>query len=540
MFSKSVALRLVCLAFLLSISSASLGSAFFQAPQTYNAGGWDTESIAVADVNRDGKPDLLVANICLGQSCSIDSQGMVGVLLGNGDGTFQAAQRYGTGGYYAWSIFVADVNGDGRPDLLAANSCFSDCDTGGVGVLLGNGDGTFQPAQTYRSGGHDATSIFVADVNGDGRPDIVVANYCHTDEDCQEPPIGKATGNVGVLLGNGNGTFQSALNYDSGGSVGLSVAAADLNRDGKVDLIVTNRCVEDDCTRGALGLLLGNGDGTFQPSVTFGAGGSRFYSMALADVNGDGAIDILTGDYFTVRVSLGNGDGTFQPPVAYAHGGEEAQSVAVGDVNGDGKPDVLAASKCEVGYGCFQGVIGVLLGNGDGTFQKPMVFGSYGVDATSIALADVNGDSRLDLLVANLCARLSDCHNEGSAVVFLNKAPIRTPPVITLSASPKVLWPPNGRMLPVTISGTITDTGSGVNLTSAAYAVKDEYGEIQPTGAITVGSGGIYSFTVLLQASRLGTDLDGRRYTVTVRAKDNAGSGGSKTSAVTVPHDQGD
>jgi hypothetical protein len=93
-------------------------------------------------------------------------------------------------------------------------------------------------------------------------------------------------------------------------------------------------------------------------------------------------------------------------------------------------------------------------------------------------------------------------------------------------------------MVPVTILGTITDTDSGVNANSAAYAVKDEYGEIQPKGAITLGPGGTYSFNVLLQASRLGTDLDGRRYTVTVRAKDNAGNAASKSAAVIVPHDQ--
>jgi hypothetical protein len=113
-----------------------------------------------------------------------------------------------------------------------------------------------------------------------------------------------------------------------------------------------------------------------------------------------------------------------------------------------------------------------------------------------------------------------------------------TPPLIKVSVAPKQLWPPNGKMVPVTISGTITDTGSGVNASSAAYAVQDEYGEVQPTGAITLGPGGSYSFTVLLQASRLGIDLDGRRYTVTVSASDNAGNAGSESGAVIVPHDQ--
>jgi len=130
---------------------------------------------------------------------------------------------------------------------------------------------------------------------------------------------------------------------------------------------------------------------------------------------------------------------------------------------------------------------------------------------------------------------------KGGADAFVAKiASQTTPPVITLSVTPKVLWPPNGKMVPVSVSGTITDTGSGVNVNSAAYAVNDEYGEVQPQGAITLGLGGAYSFTILLQASRLGTDLDGRHYAVTVQAKDNAGNVGSKTSAVIVPHDQGD
>jgi hypothetical protein len=90
----------------------------------------------------------------------------------------------------------------------------------------------------------------------------------------------------------------------------------------------------------------------------------------------------------------------------------------------------------------------------------------------------------------------------------------------------------------VTISGTITDTGSGVNPSSTAYLVRDEYGEVQPRGAITLGKGGSYSFNVLLKAARFGTDVDGRRYTVIVRAKDNAGNTGSKTTVVIVPHDQ--
>ena len=132
--------------------------------------------MVVADVNGDGKPDLLVANQCADRGCT---NGTVGVLLGNGDGTFQTAVTYGSGGYGALSVAVADVNGDGKPDVVVANVCSNAyCETNGtVGVLLGNGDGTFQTAVTYGSGGY-AHSVAVADVNGDGKPDLLVANGC--------------------------------------------------------------------------------------------------------------------------------------------------------------------------------------------------------------------------------------------------------------------------------------------------------------------------------------------------------------------------
>ena len=114
-----------------------------------------------------------------------------------------------------------------------------------------------------------------------------------------------------------------------------------------------------------------------------------------------------------------------------------------------------------------------------------------------------------------------------------------TPPVLTISASSRTLWPPNGKMVPVTISGTMTDAGSGVRASTATYTVIDEYGRVQPSGPITLGTNGTYSFTILLQASRNGNDQDGRKYTITVRAQDNAGNNGSASTNVIVPHDQG-
>jgi hypothetical protein len=236
--------------------------------------------------------------------------------------------------------------------------------------MLGNGDGTFQKAVTYWAGTSSPRFVVVTDVNGDGKPDLVVANRC-IDNGCLVEAV------VAVLLGNGDGTFQAAVTYNSGGLFTNSVAVADVNGDGKPDLVVGNFCSDSNCD-GSVGVLLGNGAGTFQPVVTYGTGGLYAKAVAIADVNGDGKSDVLVltqpagGD--VVGVLLGNGDGTFQPAVAYPSGGHSvppfSSLLAVADVNGDGKPDLIVEnSQC---CGSADGVLGVLLGLGNGTF-KPVV-----------------------------------------------------------------------------------------------------------------------------------------------------------------------
>jgi hypothetical protein len=390
-------------------------------------------SVAVADVNGDGKPDLLVTNVC--ESSSNCNNGSVGVLLGNGDGTFQTAVVYGSGGHEPYSVAVADVNGDGKPDLLVANYCASNsnnCSNGEVGVLLGNGDGTFQTAVTYGSGGFFADSVAVADVNGDGKPDLVVANTGGV-------PSCLGGGGVGVLLGNGDGTFQTAVTYCSGGNNPVSVAVADVNGDGKPDLVVAG------INGIGVSVLLGNGDGTFQTAVTYGSGGYPPESVAVADVNGDGKPDILVANECVdecaitgnVGVLLGNGDGTFQTVVTYDVG--NPTSVAVGDVNGDGKPDVLVVDPR----------VGVLLGNGDGTFQTVVYYdpGAYGTE--SVAVADVNRDGKPDLVVANECASYLSCDN-GSVGVLINTSLTATATALTSSPNPST----SGQA--VTFTATVT------------------------------------------------------------------------------------
>ncbi len=325
-------------------SSTADASTIFLEAGIYGSGVIDAISISVADVNGDGKLDLLVVNACADSgSCATSS---VGVLLENGDGTFQTVQTYNLGDNYASSIAVADVNGDGKPDLLVANYCASlglcgaDDQPGSVGVSLGNGDGTFQTAQTYDSGSYYASSIAVADVNGDGKIDLLVANCgpgCYA---------GYGLGVASVLLGNGDGTFQAAQTYNTGGYSARTIAVGDIKGDGKPDILVVNEYnsyYEEGTASGVLlGVLLGNGDGTFQAAqgvTPFGTEALVYGQTASADFNGDGRLDVAAGELGALL--LGNGDGTFQPALVLGAIGE---GTAVGDFNGDGKPDLVVAN----------------------------------------------------------------------------------------------------------------------------------------------------------------------------------------------------
>ncbi len=190
-------------------------------------------SVAVVDVNRDGRLDVVTAN-----AGSAD----VSVLLGAGEGAFQAQQRFGVGSSPS-SVAVADVNGDGQLDVVTGNYYSAD-----VSVLLGNGDGTFQAQQRFGVGS-GTLSVAVGDVNGDGRLDVVTANHVSAEE--------YSSSDVSVLLGNGDGTFQAQQRIVVGGSPS-SVAVADVNGDGRLDVVMGNGYGSN-----YVSVLLGNGDGTF-------------------------------------------------------------------------------------------------------------------------------------------------------------------------------------------------------------------------------------------------------------------------------------
>ncbi len=358
-----------------------LSAVVFQSPQTL-ATVANSASVVTADVNGDGKPDIVFLTHSTGDQATI---GEVGVMLGNGDGTFQAPTFYPTATWEPTAIAVADVNGDHKPDLIISGNNVGDGSPTYLSLLLGNGDGTFQPAQSIAVGSSES-DVAVADLNGDGKMDLVVVTN----------PFPTGNGAIDVLLGNGDGTFQSPLSY-SVGKDAASVAVADVNGDGNLDLVVAN---SGDQT---IGLLMGNGDGTFQSERTYTVDYEP-ESVAVADVNGDGKPDLIvtTSGFLppspvgNVSVLLGNGDGTFQAPQTYA-AGIGPLSVVVADLNGDGKPDLVVTD-----YGLdddYGDTVSVLVGNGDGTFQAAQSFITTDQPG-SVAVADFNGDGKADLVVA--------------------------------------------------------------------------------------------------------------------------------------------
>ena len=411
---------------------------------TYGSGGVGTLAVAVADLNGDSFPDMVLVNGCgdgAPNDCPIST---VGVLLGNGDGTFQAATTYVSGGFDARWVKIGDPNGDGKLDLIVGNVCGFDktCQTssGSLGVLLGNGDGTFQPAVASDSDGYLVAPGDLADINGDGKLDFVAGR-------CRLSGCFTGTGIVAVSLGNGDGSFQATVNYRSGGQYPEAVMVADVNGDGKPDLIAVNCAADngdDSCPgEGVVGVLIGKGDGTFKAAVLYNSNVYSTRGATVADVNGDGRSDILVaaecgfgvcdnGGEGGISVLLGNGNGTFQTAVIYGSGGCSADSVTVSDLNNDGKVDLLVAGghlPCGSGD---RGAMQVLMGNGDGTFQPATTYDTGGFFAAQVVAADVNRDGKPDAVASNDCMQTNNCALGGSAGVFLNDSPPHSPTTTTV------------------------------------------------------------------------------------------------------------
>jgi hypothetical protein len=402
------------------------GGLAYTAFSEYPAGPFPGTAVAYADINGDGKTDFIVA---VGQGPVAPAEG-IGLLFGNGDGTLQSADTYDVG-HQVTSIAIGDLNGDGLADL--AVGVFDATPR----ILLGRSDGTFtvtpdtsEPTTTLNS----PNNAVVGDFNGDGKLDLLTSHY-----------------QAYLQLGNGDGTFGSANVITAAGSNLEYAFAADFNKDGLTDLAFGNTsgiaeflitkpgltfqsssgsgtggkivfgdvnhdgkidAIEGEWGTSAFAVMLGNGDGTFAPAHTYPTAYAQSADIAIGDLDGDGNLDIVLPTMpgvNSVQLVFGNGDGTFAPPVSYPTP-HPVLTVGIGDLNQDGKPDLILSDT---------NVLTVMHGIGDRSFDSGTDY-LAGDGPSYPIVADVNGDGAPDLLFANYDNNVVD-----TATVLLNRGGTR-------------------------------------------------------------------------------------------------------------------
>jgi hypothetical protein len=388
--SEKSRLAILCVAFILlglivGVRSAQTASPFTPGPGSPITTGPGSTFVATGDLNGDGKPDVVVVNSGTGTNGN-----SISILLATSGGAFTTPVNVPVGPSPA-DVAIGDVNGDGRPDLVVTNSN----DT--ISVLLNVGGGAFAAPSTLPDfAGSLPEGVAIADVNHDGANDIIVTN--------------SAGNSVTLYLGAGFGTFAppvkistTAPGATSGGSGPSGVAVADFNNDGNLDLATSNN-------DGTATILLGNGNGTFQPAVNINLTPSSTSTcgdpdaIVSADLNTDAKPDIAiacTGG--TVSVLIGNGDGTFQTPVSYSTvngtAGSGPEAIAAADFDGKNGIDLVIADTSNAAV--------ILLNNGNGTFTPSgsttvnTACVTAGNGAFGVAAADFNGDGKPDMAVAN-------------------------------------------------------------------------------------------------------------------------------------------
>ena len=310
-------------------------------------------------LNSDAFPDLLVGG---------GSQ--MTAYVNRGDGTFDVKPVVGES-QASWQLSIDDLNGDGLGDLAWVDEAGMR-----VGVALGKGDGTFNLPGYYLAG-KQAAALVAADMNGDARKDLVVATF--------------SDDTLHVLLNNGNGGFsdRGSVPVDSaGGSNAIWAAQADVNLDGRTDIVISNN------TSGNVNLFLGNGDGTLQMARRIDQR-TNVKGLDLADLNFDGFPDLAVIGFNNNKLGiyLGHGDGTFTAGTSLIVSATTGQGVRIADVNGDAVPDIIAACSSTSGAHVF-------LGHGDGTFVSEKLIATSANDPYSVAIGDWNGDGLNDLALS--------------------------------------------------------------------------------------------------------------------------------------------
>ncbi|MBK7393685.1 MAG: VCBS repeat-containing protein [Chloracidobacterium sp.] len=357
--------------FVLTVSpGATCGQSSFDPAVNY-AVGTNPNTVVTADVNLDGKPDMVVAN---GVSDNVS------VLLGNGSGGFGAAANFAVGDHPN-SIAVADFNLDGNPDIATANDVSSN-----ITVLFGDGSGGVSSTTSFGAG-NTPFGVVVADFNFDGKPDLAVANAV---DDF-----------VTVFIGNGIGGFAAGTTFAVGDNP-IAASAGDFNNDGNADLVTANNGSNN------VSVLIGNGVGGFAAAANFGVG-TVPQSLAVDDLNHDGKADIVvtTTAVLGASVLLGDGIGGFAA-ATNTDVGTNPTGVAISDLNLDGNPDLVVTN-----FIASTPNVSVMLGDGTGAFGPQTIFGT-GDNARSVAVGDFDLDGKPDLAVANfgsanVSVLLSDC-----------------------------------------------------------------------------------------------------------------------------------
>ncbi|CAF3577720.1 unnamed protein product [Adineta steineri] len=325
-------------------------------------------SIAVADFNNDNLPDIVVP---------YSGTSSLGIFLRQDNTTFRDQIKYSTGSdSLPYAVCVGDFNHDEQIDIAVANY-----GTNNIGIFLAKGNGTFMSQITFSTGSSRPLWIAVGDINNDKQLDIVVTNY--------------GTNDIGILFGDGLGNFATPKTLSTGyDSVPYSLVVSDLNNDGKLDIIVANHGTNN------IGILAGQGNGTFEIQVIISTGyESQPYSVAVYDLNNDTYMDIVVAcsGLNTIDVLLGFGNGSFTIPYKYSTNNNSFPlSLAIGDFDNDNQLDIAVAS--------YQGEsVGIFFGYGNGFFRDQMIFFSvdYNFNPYSIAAGDFNGDNRLDIAVVN-------------------------------------------------------------------------------------------------------------------------------------------
>jgi hypothetical protein len=372
-------LACVGIALILAVTGLSASSAASFARAKSYAAGRVPRSLAVGDLNGDRKPDLVTANA---------GANTVSVLANRGDGTFRPKRDYRVGRVPV-AVAVGDLNGDRKSDLVTANIGPDEHFGKTLSVLINSGKAGFEAKRDYETGiGPHAVAI--GDLNGDGKPDLANTNA-----------IGDF---VSVFLNKGDGSFQARRDYATGRQPGV-LAIGDLNGDGKPELAIENDAK-------TVSVHVNRGDGSFLPKRDYAVGTGNI-SIAIGDLNGDGKLDLATANKPTVTsgsvsVLLDKGDGSFRARRQYATG-SEPNSVAIGDLNGDRRPDLTTAN--------WRDTVSVLRNTGNGSFRARVDYPTAKVSPRrhgpqAVKIADLNGDRKRDLAVAN---------EAGSASVLLNK-----------------------------------------------------------------------------------------------------------------------